>query len=164
MSLCLQMYLFDEGDGNQVPRHNAMVHELQEGCEGEGQHFTKAEGITEQRVISSQHGLYRKLLSALMTFCILYMKHCQKQQQFSLCATFCKSCQCPYAFHINELCGKGWICRQLGQLLQGLQPSVDAVGLNPLQELTRSTALSARKKKKKVKELKMILMVKKLIY
>lgn len=61
-------------------------------------------------------------------------------------ATLYKSCQCPNAFHIDELCGKGWVSRQLGKLFQSLEASVDTVGLDPLQELTGSTRLSARKK------------------
>lgn len=51
----------------------------------------------------------------------------------------------PDALHVDELCGEGRVCRQLGQLFQGLQSSVDAVGLDPLQELTGSPSLSEEK-------------------
>lgn len=36
-------YLFDEGKGNEIPGHNAVIHQLQESSESEGQHFTKTE-------------------------------------------------------------------------------------------------------------------------
>lgn len=35
--------LLDEGEGDQVPGDNAVVHELQEGGESEGQHLAEAE-------------------------------------------------------------------------------------------------------------------------
>ncbi len=47
---CWRKYLLDEGEGDKVPGHNAMIHELQEGGESEGQHFTEAEGSKEQLV------------------------------------------------------------------------------------------------------------------
>jgi len=45
------------------------------------------------------------------------------------------------ALHVDELGGEGGVSRQLGQLLQGLQARVDAVGLDPLQELASRTGL-----------------------
>lgn len=44
------MNLFDEGQRDQVPGHNAVVHQLQESSESEGQHLTKAEGRKEKSV------------------------------------------------------------------------------------------------------------------
>lgn len=44
------MNLFDEGERDQVPGHNAVVHQLQEGGESEGQHLTKAEERKEKSV------------------------------------------------------------------------------------------------------------------
>lgn len=46
-----EQYLLDEGEGDEVPRYNAMIHELQEGSESEGQHFAKAKG--KQRSVST---------------------------------------------------------------------------------------------------------------
>lgn len=71
------------------------------------------------------------------------------QSVHSLGAALHQACKRPDALHIDELCGEGGVCRQLGQLLQGLQSSVDAVGLNPLQELTGSTSLSEGKEKER---------------
>lgn len=53
--------------------------------------------------------------------------------------------QGPDALHVDELRGKGGVCGQLGELLQSFQPSVDAVGLDPLQELASGPALPAVK-------------------
>lgn len=68
-----------------------------------------------------------------------------KENTCLLGAALNKTGQCPNALHVDELCGKGWVCGQLGQLLQSLQPSVDTVGLDPLQELTSSTSLPVMK-------------------
>lgn len=38
-----QTHLFDEGYRDHVPGDNTMVHELQEGSQGESQHFTVTE-------------------------------------------------------------------------------------------------------------------------
>lgn len=53
--------------------------------------------------------------------------------------------QGPDALHVDELRGKGGVCGQLGKLLQSFQPSVDAVGLDSLQELASGPALPAVK-------------------
>lgn len=59
----------------------------------------------------------------------------------SLGAALHQTCQCADALHVDELCGEGRVRRQLGEFFQGLQSSVDAVGLDPLQELTGSASL-----------------------
>lgn len=64
----------------------------------------------------------------------------------SLGAALHQTRQRPDALHVDELCGKGGVCWQLGQLFQGLQSGVDAVGLDPLQELTGSPSLSEKKR------------------
>lgn len=71
------------------------------------------------------------------------LKNCDKDvlSVHSLGAALHQTCKRPDALHVDELCGKGRVCRQLGELFQGLQSSVDAVGLDPLQELTGSTSL-----------------------
>lgn len=42
-------YLFDEGEGDKIPGHDAVIHQLQERSESEGQHFTKAAGSTDHQ-------------------------------------------------------------------------------------------------------------------
>lgn len=64
---------------------------------------------------------------------------------YSLGSTLNQPRQGPNALHVDELGGEGGVCRQLGELFQSLQTSVDAVGLDPLQELTSSAGLSAAK-------------------
>lgn len=64
-----------------------------------------------------------------------------EQPVHSLGAALHQTRQCPDALHVDELCGEGRVRRQLGEFFQGLQSSVDAVGLDPLQELTGSTSL-----------------------
>lgn len=71
-----------------------------------------------------------------------------KYRSYSLGAALHQTRQCPDALHIDELCGEGWICRQLSEFFQSLQASIDTMGLDPLQKLTSSTRLSATKQKK----------------
>lgn len=40
-------HLFDKGERDQVPGDNAVIHQLQEGGESEGQHLTEAVGRKE---------------------------------------------------------------------------------------------------------------------
>lgn len=77
------------------------------------------------------------------------LKKCDQARQsvHSLGAALHQTSKRPDALHVDELCREGRVRRQLGQLFQGLQPSVDAVGLDPLQELTGGTGLSDRKQR-----------------
>lgn len=47
-------HLLDEGQGDQVPGHDAVIHQLQEGGEGEGQHLPKTAGETRQPLSPQQ--------------------------------------------------------------------------------------------------------------
>lgn len=124
--------LFDKGEGDQVPGDNAVVHELQEGGESEGQHLTKAEGKQEFCL----PGLQTELPIEKVIVCVPHILNLR-----SLGSALDQARQGPDALHVDELRGKGGVCGQLGELLQSLQPSVDAVGLDPLQELASGPAL-----------------------
>lgn len=108
-----------------------MVHELQEGGESESQHLAEAEkknhillvGPLSKTVIAMPHKLYLNLLGSALD----------------------QARQGADALHVDELSSEGWVCGQLGELLQSFQPSVDAVGLDPLQELASGSALPAVK-------------------
>lgn len=112
-----------------------MVHEFQEGGESEGQHLAEAEGKAEfvfagtptelsiEKVIGVRH---------ILNLC-------------SLRSALDQARQGPDALHVDELGGEGGICGQLGELLQSFQPSIDTMGLDPLQELASRPALPAVK-------------------
>lgn len=55
------MYLLDEGDGDEIPGHNSMVHQLQEGSESEGQHLPKAQGKRTFKEIFKEKPTWNKL-------------------------------------------------------------------------------------------------------
>lgn len=117
-----------------------MIHQLQEGGEGEGQHLPKAAGnktetLTPAGYVTGKDGRRNE--------------DEDEQPVHSLGAALRQTRQRPDALHVDELRRKGRVCRQLGQLFQGLQASVDAVGLDPLQELTGSTGLSERTQKRR---------------
>lgn len=109
-----------------------MIHQLQEGGEGEGQHLPKAAGNKNKHFYLS--GPVYRVKQVL--------GNKEAPRVHSLSAALHQTRECPDALHVDELGGEGGVGRQLGELFQGLQSRVDAVGLDPLQELTGSTSLS----------------------
>ena len=65
----------------------------------------------------------------------------------SLSAALYQAGQRADAVHVDELGGKGGVGRQLGQLLQGLQARIDAVRLDPVEQLPGRPCLRGRQNK-----------------